>query len=132
MSSKINEVEPVRVIIVDGDPLICRALARLVKNIQDLEVVATTTDGANALELAGRLQPDIALIDAKTARLDGMELARRMHRQVPATGIIVLSVYASFRDQALAAGACRFLLKDCSRDELVAAIHLTTVRECQR
>ena len=70
-------------------------------------------------------------MDARTAQLDGMALTRRLRQRTPAMRIVVLSVYATFRDQALAAGACRFLLKDCGRDELVAAIRLAAHGQCQ-
>jgi len=103
----------------------------LLKPANDIEVVATAADGGAALELTMRLQPAVALVDVGAARWDGMEITRTLCQQVPATRIIVLSVYATFRSQALAAGACRFLLKDCGRDELVAAIRLAAHGPCQ-
>jgi len=123
--------EPIRVLIVDGDPLICRALVRLLKDAPDVEVVATATDAMVTLELAEQFQPAVALLDAGTARLDGMTLTRSLRRQAPAIQIVVLSVYATMRDPSLAAGACRFLLKDCGRDELVGAIRLAARGRCQ-
>ena len=68
--------KPIRVLIVDGDPLICRALVRLLKDAPDVEVVATATDALVTLELAEQFRPAVALLDAGTARLDGMALTR--------------------------------------------------------
>ena len=126
----IPNARPIRVLIADGDPLVCRALARLLQDAVDVEVVATAVDEQAALALAVQLQPEVGLVDVRTASLDGMALTRSLHQQVPATRVIVLGVYATFRHQALAAGACRFLLKDCGRDELVAAIHLAARGQC--
>jgi len=123
--------KPIRVLIVDGDPLICRALVRLLKDAADVEVVATATDALVTLELAEQFQPAVALLDAGTARLDGMTLTRSLRQQAPAIQVVVLSVYATMRDLSLAAGACRFLLKDSGRDELVGAIRLAAEGQCQ-
>jgi DNA-binding NarL/FixJ family response regulator len=123
--------KPIRVLIVDGDPLICRALVRLLKDAPDVEVIATATDASVTLKLAEQFQPAVALIDAGTARLDGMTLTRSLSQQAPATRVVILSVYVTMRDPALAAGACRFLLKDSGRDELLAAIRLAARGQCQ-
>jgi DNA-binding NarL/FixJ family response regulator len=123
--------KPTRVLIVDGDPLICRALVRLLKDAPDVVVVATATDALVTLALAEQFRPAVALLDAGTARLDGMMLTRSLRQQAPAIQIVMLSVYATMRDPSLAAGACRFLLKDCGRDELLAAIRLAAEGRCQ-
>ena len=122
---------PIRVLIVDGDLLICRALVRLLKDAPDVEVIATATDASVTLELAEQFRPAVALLDAGTARLDGMTLTRSLRQQAPPTRVVMLSVYATIRDPALAAGACRFLLKDSGRDDLVAAIRLAARGRCQ-
>jgi DNA-binding NarL/FixJ family response regulator len=122
---------PIRVLIADGDPLVGRALLHLLQDIGDMKVVALAADGWAALEIAGRLQPAVMVIDARTARLDGLALTRRLRERRPAPRVVVVSVYATFRDQALAAGACQFLLKDCSRDALSAAIRRAAWGHCE-
>jgi DNA-binding NarL/FixJ family response regulator len=119
------------VLIVDGDSLVGRALVRLLEPAEDIEVVATVADEKAALDLAAQLRPAVALVDVGAARMDGIELTRSLCQQAPVTRVVVLSVYATFRDQALAAGACRFLLKDCGRDELAAEIRLAARGQCQ-
>jgi DNA-binding NarL/FixJ family response regulator len=123
--------ELIRVLIVDGDPQIGRALVRLLQPAEDIQVIGTATDEKTAIELAVRLGPAVALVDVGDARMDGMEITRTLCQQAPATRVVMLSVYARFGGQALAAGACRFLLKDCGRDELVAAICLAARGQCQ-
>jgi DNA-binding NarL/FixJ family response regulator len=103
----------------------------LLQPADDIEVTATATDETAAIALAVRLAPAVALVDVGDARMDGMEITRTLRQQVPTTRVVMLSVYATFRDQALAAGACRFLLKDSSRDELAAAIRLAARGQCQ-
>jgi len=126
---------PIRVLIADGDPLVCRALTRLLRNSPGVEVIATSVDGDEVLELAGQFHPGVVLVDAGTARtgrLDGMALTRSLSQRFPAVRVIVLGVYATMRDHALVAGACRFLLKDCSGDSLVEAIQLAKCGQCER
>ena len=125
---------PIRVLIADSDPLVCRALARLLRNSADVEVIATSADRDEVLDLAGQLHPAVALVDAHTARLDGMDgmdVTRILSHRFPATRVISLGIYATMRDQALIAGACRFLLKDCSGDTLVEAIRLAASGQCE-
>ena len=67
---------PVRVLIADGDPLVCRALARLLRNSASVEVIATSADRDEVLELAEVFNRAVALVDARTARLDGMDVTQ--------------------------------------------------------
>jgi len=137
---------PIRVLIADGDPLICRALVRLLHDSVDVEVVATAKNEDEVLVLAGQFSPAVALVDARMGKtgtgtgaahvdgLDGLDrinVTESLYRQQPATRVIILGVYATMRDPALSAGACRFLLKDCSRDTLVEAILLAASGQCE-
>lgn len=124
----------IHVLIADGDPLVCHALARLLRNSVGVQVIAASADRDEVLELAGQFHPAVALVDAHTARLDGldgMDLMRSLSHQFPAMRVIALGVYATMRDQSLTAGACRFLLKDCSGDTLVEAIQLAASGQCE-
>ncbi len=123
--------EPISVLVADGDLLVCRALARLLGNSADVEVVATALDEAEVLERAGQFRPAVAIVDARTTQMDGMDVTRRLSRRFPATRVVVLGVYSTMREEALSSGACRFLLKDSSGDELVEAIRLAANGECQ-
>lgn len=119
------------VLIADGEPLVGRALARLLANNAGVQVIATSARGDEVLELAGRLHPAVALVDAHTPRMDGMDVTRNLCQRFPETRVIVLGVYEALRDEALRAGACRFLLKDGGRAALVAAIQLAASGQCE-
>jgi len=126
----------IRVLVADGDPLVSRALVRLLRNSVDVEVIATAKSEDEVLKLADQLHPAVALVDARTARLDGMKDKQSLSKQslceqIPATRVIILSVYEALRDEALSTGACRFLLKDGGRDALVAAIRLAANGQCE-
>lgn len=123
--------ELIRVLIVDSDLQFGRALVRLLRPIDDIEIIATAVNEKTALDLAVRLHPDIALVDTGAARMDGMQITRALCQQAPTTQVVMLSVYATFRSQAFAVGACGFLLKNCRRDELITAIRLASRGQCQ-
>jgi DNA-binding NarL/FixJ family response regulator len=122
---------PVRVLVADGDPLLRRALVRLLQDTPAVEIVAVAADGAATLALALQLQPAVTILDARLVQPDGMVLIRHLRLLTQAPRIVVLSVYATVREQALAAGACQFLLKDCGREPLVAAILRAAQGHCQ-
>lgn len=122
---------PIRVLIADGDPLICRALARLLSNSAEVEVVASSPDRDEVVRLVHNLLPAVVLVDAHMALPDGMPGTEGLLRQVAGTQIIVLGLYEALRDRALLMGACRFLLKDGARAELMAAIQLAACGDCE-
>jgi DNA-binding NarL/FixJ family response regulator len=123
--------DPIRLLIADSDPRVGRALARLLQDVGDLDVVATASTHESALALVARLCPTVAVVDAWTAGLDGLALTRALGAQAPAPRVVVVSVYALLGGPARAAGACRFLLKDGSREELAAAIRLAAQGRCE-
>ena len=122
---------PIRVLIVDGDPRVGRALGRLLQDAGDVTVVGTASEAGAVLALAGRLQPAVAVVDVRTARLDGLAVTRSLRAALPELQVVAVSVYGLWRDEALAAGACQFLLKDASRAALRTAIRLAAHGQCQ-
>jgi len=115
---------PVHVLLVDDQALV-RAGFRMVLDAQpDITVVGEAGDGVEAVTLAGRLAPDIVLIDIRMPRLDGVEATRRILATDPAARVIVLTTFDldEYVYAALGAGASGFLLKDAGPEELLAAI----------
>lgn len=94
---------------------------------KEISVVAQAHDGAEAVELTARHQPDLVLMDLKMPGMNGIEATRRIRLQYPSVKVLVLTTYDD--DQwvfdAIRAGACGYLLKDTSREELVKAIRGT-------
>ena len=131
-----NALEPasqeiIRILVVDSDLRVGRRLVRLLKPAGDIEVVAIAVDAGAALELAAQLHPAVALVDVGPARVDGIEITRNLCHFTPVTRVVAVSIYATNGSRALAAGACRFLLKDCGRDDFAAAIRLAARGQCQ-
>ena len=69
---------PVRVLLVDDQPLLRRSLAMIIDSAPDLTVVGQAGDGADALAVARRTRPDVVLMDVRMPRLDGLQATRRI------------------------------------------------------
>jgi DNA-binding NarL/FixJ family response regulator len=114
----------IRVLIADDHGVIRDGLGRLIAALPDMEVVATASDGEEAVEQARRAEPDVILMDLDMPRLDGIEATRRVLAERPRTAVLVLT---SFSDRprilgALEAGAAGYLLKDVAADEVAEGI----------
>ncbi|RKS06096.1 LuxR family two component transcriptional regulator [Nocardiopsis sp. Huas11] len=118
-------MRPVSVLVVDDQILLRQGLRKLLEIEEGVEVVGDAADGIEALEfLAAAPPPDVALVDARMPRMDGIELIARMRMEHPAVAAVVLT---TFDDDELVfgglrAGARGYLLKDVPPDELVSAI----------
>ncbi len=112
------------VLLVDDHPMVRAGLAALIDATSDLEVVGQAHDGAQAVELAAKVLPDVVLMDLSMPVMDGIEATRRMLASIPGTKIVILT---SFSDagkvtDALAAGAIGYLLKDSEPEQLLAGV----------
>lgn len=104
------------------------ALTALLNLEEDMEVVGEAPNGAEALALARRLQPDIVLTDVEMPEMGGLELAAQLQRSNLTAKIIVLTIYArpGYLQRALASGVSGYLLKDepsASLAQNIRAIH---------
>ena len=113
-----------RVLLVEDHVLVRNALRLLVHTIPHMEVVGEASNGNEALQLIGKLRPDIALMDVTMPGLNGIEATRRAAKQYPRTRILVLSMHGDRElvRQALVAGAAGYLVKSASADELKLAL----------
>lgn len=114
----------IRVAVVDDQPLITSAFAALIDDEPDMAVVGTGGSGVDAVELAGREQPDVLLLDVRMPKMDGLEAARRIAADGDRPRVLVLTTF-NVDDYVLAAveaGAAGYLLKDTRAEELIAAI----------
>ncbi len=115
---------PIRVLLVDDHTMLRRGLATFLKIYDDLILVGEAATGEAAIQLCGRLLPDVVLMDLVMSGMDGLEATRVIHQQFPTVRVIALT---SFNEEglvqnALQAGAISYLLKDVSADELAKAI----------
>ncbi len=114
-----------RVVIADDQELV-RTGFRLILTARGIDVVGEASDGAEAVELVGRLRPDVALLDIRMPGMDGLEAARRILDQAPECRVIMLTTFDldQYVYAALTAGASGFLLKDVTAAHLAAAVRL--------
>ena len=114
------------VLIVDDQRLARSGMRRLLESEGDIDVVGEAGDSLEAVEVARRLKPDVVLMDLRTGGIDGVEATSRLVRLALEPRPRVLAVTTFDADEsvyaALHAGASGLLLKDASREELVAAI----------
>lgn len=118
------DVDPVRVLIADDEPLFVDSVAALLNNDERVRVIGTASNGQDAVDLATALQPDVTLMDISMPMLDGIEAARRIRLAIPDATILILtgSSIAADVDRARQAGVAGFLTKDRIGTQLVTAI----------
>jgi NarL family two-component system response regulator LiaR len=114
----------IRVAIADDHAVVRQGLRTFLELQDDVEVVGEAADGAEAVELVARTEPDVVLLDLVMPRLDGIEATRQIRARSPDTRILVLTSFADDHTvlPAVRAGAAGYLLKDVQPLELVAAI----------
>jgi DNA-binding NarL/FixJ family response regulator len=111
-----------RVLIVDDCMVVRDGLRSLLKGCPCIEVVGEAVGGREAIAKAGKLQPDVVLMDAQMPDLDGAEATRHIKERWPHIKVLFLTVHSSYIEAAVAAGADSHLMKDCTRQELLGAI----------
>lgn len=115
---------PVRILLVDDHPLVRDGLKARLQVVEHLHVVGEAGHGAEALELASRVQADLALVDISMPDMNGIELTRRLRESSPDLHVLILSMYdnGEYVSSALKAGARGYLLKDAPASEVLRAI----------
>ena len=112
------------VLIADDHPLFREAIARVIAERSDLELVAEAADGRAALEKIRELQPDVAVIDVRMPKLDGSDVLVALREEGLPTNVVFLSAFLDAKTvyDAVAAGAKAYLSKEAETDEIVTAI----------
>src|SRR5689334_6155902 len=109
-----------RILIADDEAIVRDGLRAIVDLEPDLEVIGEAGDGAEAVELARRLEPDVALIDIRMPKMDGLEATRRLVALPRPPRVLVLTTFDrnEYVYEAMKSGASGFLLKDVRRGQL--------------
>jgi DNA-binding NarL/FixJ family response regulator len=120
----MKKKHPIRVMLVDDHPAFRKGLAALIGTENDLEVVAETGDGNEAIGLFRRHKPDITLMDLRLPGMGGVEATIAIRKEFPNARVIVLTTFDMDEDiyRAMDSGAKSYLLKDTPEDELAATI----------
>ena len=111
-----------RVLIADDRSRSRDGLRALLITSPAVEVVAEATNGREAVNLTQEHRPDVVLMDALMPIMDGLEAARIIKREWPDTKVVMLTMYASYEIEALAAGVDGFLIKGFEAEELLRTI----------
>ena len=114
----------IRVLIADDHAVVRDGLSAMLDRQEDMTVVGEASNGLEAVDQAGRLKPDVILMDLRMPELDGVGAMKLIAENVPGTKVLVLTTFDTdeYIFHALEAGAKGFLLKDTSRDELFKAV----------
>ena len=123
--------DQIRVLIVDDIPETRDHLTKLLGFESDIEVVGSASSGAQAIELASSLTPDVVLMDINMPDMDGITTTEHLARTAPTAAVVMMSVQgeADYLRRSMLAGAREFLVKPFSSDELTASIRQVYSRE---
>lgn len=114
----------IRLLLADDHAILRAGLRMLLDAQPDMTVVAEAADGEEAVRRALETRPDVAVIDLTMPGLSGVETLERLHRELPATRLLVLTMHddPAYARVARAAGAAGHVIKDSESSELLAAI----------
>lgn len=116
--------QQIRVALADDQLLLREGLRIIIEATPDMDLVGEAEDGEAATELAAAKQPDVLLMDIRMPRRDGIAATETVRRVSPGTRVLLLTTFDTpdLVVEGLRAGAAGYLLKDCSAEELRAAI----------
>ncbi|MEE8347107.1 MAG: response regulator transcription factor [Dehalococcoidia bacterium] len=124
-------MEPTKVLLVDDHILFRKGLISLLSGQDDMEIVGECSDGAEALDRARELMPDVVLMDIRMPGVDGLEATRRMTAEMPHVKVVMLTVSEDDKDlfEAIKSGARGYLLKDLEPEDLYHLVRAVAAGE---
>jgi DNA-binding NarL/FixJ family response regulator len=114
----------IRVVIADDEAMIRAGVRAVLSTDPGIDIVAEAADGHQAVELVRRHRPQVAVLDVRMPKLNGIDAAVEIHRTVPTTGVIMLTTFGEddYILRALGGGAAGFLIKSGEPEELIAGV----------
>ena len=114
----------IKVLLADDHRFVRKSLRTLLERTGDIEVVATASNGLEAVAQANLHSPDVVVLDVSMPVMDGIEAARQIAEQRPGSKIVMISIYdtSPYVHSSLKAGASGYVLKDLAASDLAAAI----------
>ncbi|MGW5863106.1 response regulator [Streptomyces sp. NPDC055239] len=124
-------MNPIRVLLVDDDPLVRAGLSFMLGGADDIEIVGEAADGTQVPPLVAELRPDVVLMDIRMPTMDGLAATEALRGRPDAPEVIVLTTFHADEQvlRALRAGAAGFVLKDTPPAEIVAAVRAVAAGE---
>ncbi|MEV6776618.1 response regulator transcription factor [Streptomyces syringium] len=120
----VPQTPPIRLLLVDDDPLVRAGLSFMLGGLPDLEIVGEAADGSEVAALVDRHSPDVVLMDIRMPSMDGLAATEALRRRERPPEVIVLTTFHADEQvlRALRAGAAGFVLKDTPPAEIVEAV----------
>ncbi|GAA2980278.1 MULTISPECIES: response regulator [Streptomyces] len=130
-SSQAPPDPPIRLVVVDDDPLVRAGLALMLGGAPDIDIVGEGADGAEAESLAARLRPDVVLMDIRMPGVDGLAATEALRSRPGAPEVVVLTTFHADEQvlRAIRAGAAGFVLKDTPPAQIVEAVRRVAAGE---
>ncbi len=115
---------PIKLLLVDDHPLVLEGIRAIIETCSRIEVVGAASSAAEALEMAERITPDVAMMDINMHGTNGLDAIELFKEQHPATRIIMLSMHDNreYISTSVMYGAAGYVLKDVSTSEIIAAV----------
>lgn len=115
---------PTRVVVVDDHPMVAEGIEAILESYDDIDVLATLSDGQTMIDRLDDLSPDVILMDLNMPGLGGLSATEMILEQRPATRVLILSMHDTpeYISTALSHGACGYVLKDVPTEEIKTAI----------
>ena len=131
MTAPIPTRAPVRVLLADDQRLVRESLSTLLGLLGGIDLVASASDGEEAVALALEHKPEVVLMDLRMPRMDGIAATETLHELLPEASVIALTTFADDESVlgALRAGARGYLTKDAGADDIRAAIFAVAAGE---
>ena len=121
----------ITILLADDHQIMRDGLRALLEQQPGITVVAEANTGRLALQLAQETRPDVVIMDISMPELNGIDATRQLTAKLPALKVLILSMHADkgFVTGAFQAGAAGFLLKDCTTEELIRAVHTVVAHQ---
>ncbi len=114
----------ITVLLADDHTIVRQGLRALLEGVDDMDVVGEAEDGRKAVQLAGKLKPNVVVMDIAMPLLNGLGATRQINRECPKSKVLILSSYSAdeYVKQLADAGAMGYLVKQTAATDLVTGI----------